>query len=251
MNNESVYEERFIAFIDILGFREHIRRSETNPQHARAIHQALKYISNLKKENDEGTLSLKELGTEVSVFSDSIVISYPTKIAGAFFYLILDIVYLQLDMMAKGILVRGGITVGELFHEDNTVFGPAMVEAYEIESKKAIYPRVIVEEKAIRKAMENPLNPPLLELDHIDSVLKTDEDHQMFINFLIQYQEVNNDEVYFELLEKVRSVIDEQLESITDPKVLLKYNWLKRYYNKTVESFPRLIEGGTLQPITD
>ena len=50
-------------------------------------------------------------------------------------------------MMSKGILLRGGITVGQLCHKDNIVYGPAMVEAYELESKSAIYPRVIVSEK--------------------------------------------------------------------------------------------------------
>jgi len=45
--------------------------------------------------------------------------------------------------------MRGGITIGKLIHEENgALFGPAMNEAYLLESKCAIYPRVVISEKA-------------------------------------------------------------------------------------------------------
>lgn len=40
--------------------------------------------------------------------------------------------YLAHDLLARGFLVRSGLTIGDLHHRDGTVFGPAMIEAYNI-----------------------------------------------------------------------------------------------------------------------
>ena len=47
--------------------------------------------------------------------------------------------------LLSGFLIRGGITIGKLYHNatQGVVFGEALVEAYNLESKDAIYPRVI------------------------------------------------------------------------------------------------------------
>ncbi|MCG8563685.1 MAG: hypothetical protein MI747_01235, partial [Desulfobacterales bacterium] len=59
-------------------------------------------------------------------------------------YLVHLIYYCNLGMM-----VRGGISVGKLIHEEaGALFGPAMNEAYALESKSAIYPRVIISPEA-------------------------------------------------------------------------------------------------------
>jgi hypothetical protein len=48
--------------------------------------------------------------------------------------------------MDHQILIRGGIAKGKLFHvEGGPLFGPAMNRAYFLESKKAKYPRVIID----------------------------------------------------------------------------------------------------------
>ncbi|HTG56249.1 MAG TPA: hypothetical protein VL943_08285, partial [Niabella sp.] len=48
-----------------------------------------------------------------------------------------------------GMMIRGGITIGDLIHEENgALFGPAMNEAYRLESNSAIYPRVVISNNA-------------------------------------------------------------------------------------------------------
>jgi hypothetical protein len=57
---------------------------------------------------------------------------------------------LLLDALAKKIVVRGGIDIGigaEI--EDGEVYGPASVSAYELESKIAQYPRIVVGKELI------------------------------------------------------------------------------------------------------
>ncbi|MDP9700534.1 hypothetical protein [Paenibacillus polysaccharolyticus] len=235
MSMEKFYEDRVVAFIDILGFREHVKQTLHNSSHARNLQRVLEFISKLKHDNDEGILAQKELGKEVSVFSDSIVISYPLSLESASFYLLLDISHLQLEMMGLGILMRGGVTIGELFHNDNIVYGPAMIEAYELESKMAIYPRVIVNPMVLEEGIKKAVHDLEDELEHLLGLLEIDEDHQLFIDYMFQWQEIDDESAYFNALDLTRSIIENQLQSLKNPGVLLKYNWLKRYYNKTLD----------------
>ncbi|MEK3977302.1 hypothetical protein MKZ20_21955 [Psychrobacillus sp. FSL K6-2684] len=231
------YEERVIVFIDILGFREHINLSVKEPDYFIKLRDVLNYISSYQKKNyGDGFRAQKDIGKEVTVFSDSVVISYPVELPGSVYYLLMDIIYLQLDMLQAGILFRGGVTVGKLCHDDNIVYGPAMNEAYELESKVAVYPRVIVSEKVIKKGIENPLNPPKQELEYIASLLKQDFDEQYYIDFMSQWQEVD-DVLYFDALSKIKIVIEKAIEDTKSvPNVKAKYQWLKRYYNSVLDT---------------
>jgi hypothetical protein len=81
----------------------------------------------------------------VRTFSDNVVISTtPDKNVTPVF---LDtIAALQAHATAKGFLMRGGIAVGGLIHDDEVVFGPALNRAYDLESRIAVYPRIVVDE---------------------------------------------------------------------------------------------------------
>lgn len=45
--------------------------------------------------------------------------------------------------------MHGGLTFGKVFHEDGIVFGPALNEAYDLESKKANFPRILASSKLV------------------------------------------------------------------------------------------------------
>ncbi len=46
-------------------------------------------------------------------------------------------------LLDLGVLVGGGVSFGPLYHDASVVFGPALVEAYHLESDCAKFPRVI------------------------------------------------------------------------------------------------------------
>jgi hypothetical protein len=50
----------------------------------------------------------------------------------------------QLSMALDDYFIRGAISVGELFLDPNTAFGPALLEAHDLESNVARDPRVIL-----------------------------------------------------------------------------------------------------------
>lgn len=58
------FEERIVAFIDILGFKEKVKRSLEDRDCAEALHSSLKYILQLRKDNEniQSFMSLKKFG---------------------------------------------------------------------------------------------------------------------------------------------------------------------------------------------
>jgi hypothetical protein len=49
---------------------------------------------------------------------------------------------LSVKVLQQGFLTRDGVTVGQMYHNDNVVFGPALIEAVALE-KEAHYPRLL------------------------------------------------------------------------------------------------------------
>lgn len=137
-----IYEKRAVAFIDILGFRDLVRRGRES--------EILSTMNSIPKKISffaEGDLA--DLDFKVSSFSDSVVAS-ARFIAKNHVPAVVVALYageLSLALMQKGILTRGAIAVGMLHHQDPNIFGPALIDAYELESNVAQYPRIIVPQK--------------------------------------------------------------------------------------------------------
>ena len=72
-----MYEERYIAFIDILGFKNIVTNTFNFPEEFNRLDQTLSYLESLKRKNYHDPWGNKWMGMEFTMFSDSIVISYP------------------------------------------------------------------------------------------------------------------------------------------------------------------------------
>ena len=152
----------------------------------------------------------------------------------------MDLVHICNDLLGIGIPVRGGITVGKLIHDELKCFGPAMVEAYKIESEIAVFPRVIIKPKVMEYDLKRPgeANTVAYEAEFLRGLIKRDSrDEQIFLDYMKQSQEFDTPEMYYEYVRKTREFIIENLDKYaTDKELLRKYKWLKRYYNKTIKS---------------
>lgn len=231
------YEERIVAFVDILGFSSMVSNSSSNPEEYEKIKHALDTI-NLMKKHSDGT------NAKVTTFSDSIVISYPVSDRDPLFYIIIDLIHLQLELLQQGVLVRGGIAKGLVRHTQEMVFGPAMVTAYELESKYAVYPRIIVEKELVDWEKNNyrkQIYGAEYDISDLESLLKRDEYNDIYyIDILRQRQELDYYEYFEELLRSVNSIIRDGLTN-KNKAVKMKYVWLKNYYNDVLTStFPHL-----------
>lgn len=125
------YENRVCCFIDILGFKEHLEA--TVDQNGNDNEEKIKEISNVLSFSQKITENhgLSE-SRRITYFSDSIVISYKLDEPEQLFISLIDLLHLNLEMAYKGYLIRGGVTIGKLMHNEKVIFGPALNEAYRI-----------------------------------------------------------------------------------------------------------------------
>jgi hypothetical protein len=132
----AVYEDRAIAFIDILGFTELIRSNQVSKiiGTLRLIRSHVKRIENLKR-----------TPVQTSTFSDTVVLSVKRDDEGIPYVLYLTAALVG-ELFLRGIFCRGAITSGQLHHRGNSIFGQALIDAYQIESRLAVYPRIIITE---------------------------------------------------------------------------------------------------------
>jgi hypothetical protein len=64
-------------------------------------------------------------------------------------YLLYSAAALVAELFLRGIFCRGGITNGELHHRSDAIFGQALIDAYYIESRLAVFPRIVVTESIV------------------------------------------------------------------------------------------------------
>lgn len=233
-----MFEERFIAFVDILGFKEIVKKAAKDVTYQDKVSGILNYIAKIRTDNYYGEWAKYGVCNDVAVFSDSIVISYPCnrRDGDGLFYLLIDLVHLCLILTRNGIFVRGGITVGSVTHDQNISWGPAFVEAYEMEDKNAIYPRIIIDKKAIDRGKElySQRYPYDKNGDDLDKLIELDEDGAYYLDYLSQWEEFDESDEYIVWLDYIRVNIEENLKNASCPRIKMKYVWYAHYYNKTV-----------------
>ncbi|MEX0723503.1 MAG: hypothetical protein WD053_06490 [Gracilimonas sp.] len=176
---------------------------------------------------------------QITQFSDSIVVSFQLTDKNAFIQLLDDIMQIVVNFILKGYLVRGGITYGKLLHEENIVFGPAMISAYELESKIAIYPRIIFDKELVEELINNgDFALKSLFNDEIESTYfwKEDFDGKYYLNYM-KGSEIYMDpsEYYGYFLPELRKFITKALRNRSNQSVRTKYGWLRTKFNEQLD----------------
>jgi hypothetical protein len=235
------YQERIVAFIDVLGFSELVKASDTD-QTARVKIANLIMTNELFAKFVGGFLP--RLNGEAAFFSDSFVLSMDY---GRVFQLIKEIGYLCRRLLTLGLPCRGAITTGLLYHRERVVVGPALVDAYQLERSVAIYPRVILDD-ASGASWINEFAPPPLHA-HCEAWVKKDHDGRHFIDifhpawpdcypwtdFVPSSYSVPGNSADF--LEAASEQIESGLaESRGNAKVQAKYSWLRSECNAHIGS---------------
>jgi len=253
MTDNPVYLERVVAFIDVIGFKNLIELSAKDNSKAEDIRELLSFI---KSEKDgEGF-------RQVSVFSDCITISYPLEaihkpthhepklIVNEPMLLIMgDIWSLTQKFLEQGVIVRGAIVQGKLYHVNDIVFGPAFVKAYILGDKTNKFPRVIVDQSCYdfvspqaehnsHLSDDNPIlqmiKYPFTMFQYVASDDNNDGKH--FINFL-SLRAANEKDAHLKILQQSRDIITASISDKTlSKKEKKKWIWFKEYFNDVINS---------------
>jgi hypothetical protein len=184
-----VYEQRLVLFADVLGWRASASDAEKLLAVAAELHAPAEAHNEATRnllraggpvQTEYGPLGINAnplfLETQFAVFSDNFAWSMP---AGTGARILGVASKLTISLLRKGFLVRGGVTLGPLYHKDNVVFGPALNEAVRLEHEEAIYPRILISADAAAHMQERPNGAPFGSVNPMGGVAPDARDHRM------------------------------------------------------------------------
>ena len=243
------YDQRIVAFIDILGFKSLLdetidKEGNDNEDKIDAVISAYQAIRSVWELDEKSKyLDTKPSGSkQVSIFSDAIVVSFKIDEPSEVFYTLLEIKWLIMRLLSRQILCRGGVAIGKFIHSDKYLFGPALVEAYTLESKAAMYPRIILDRSVVDVGAKNSaMNHSFSEeKEYVQSLLEQDSDGMYYIDYFFKAQsELDDPEYDFpDYINNLGEIIRKGLmasshHSKADLRV--KYSWMRERFNRMVE----------------
>jgi hypothetical protein len=233
-----MYEERVLAYIDILGFKDTVKNTIDEKTGIEIPYNTERINSLLDEEHL--CLNVKEyflgeakiVGKVISQFSDTIVVSYLKE--SAIHHILLDVYLLCTMALEKGFLFRGAIVCGKVFHTKRKIFGPALIKAYKMENSMAIFPRIVIDEDIldIAKGSYSKYSNPDAEYNNMMKFVFKDFDGIYFINYIdklytgVDCGSKGEQEHLRWLCENIK-----ELEIKIDMDYSIKYLWLKEKYN--------------------
>ena len=147
VHDEICTEEHYVASLDLLGAKEIILKDKEDI----SLIQVRNIYNSWVRINKDGYF----LKLKIKVFSDNIVVAIKSEYEDAVDNLLEFVSYMAEHFLECGYKPRGGVCKGKLFLDDVFVWGEGLVKAYQLESKKAIYPRIIIDEEVLDKASEH------------------------------------------------------------------------------------------------
>ncbi|MGQ8823788.1 hypothetical protein ACUTUE_10490 [Bacillus sp. NA_146.1] len=230
-----------VSFIDVLGFSQLGMKAINDGEGDVFLNQI---HTSLNKARHAITNQL--LLAKVKVFTDNVVIGWPIygDGEGELGTTFLNLAEYQFSLARDGFFIRGGVSVGPHFMDEETVFGPELITAYKLESQVAVYPRIILSKTSKDKVREYISYSPRSD-NAFNSVLLEDMDGEWFVNYLnvlFTYYEdnVSSDDYtpFFPCLEEHRNNIERALDTYANNhKLLKKYSWIANYHNYFCDEF--------------
>jgi len=242
------YEDSIVVILDILGFKNKVFESQKLPANLKHIAELLGFIKafntqdginefiklknaidipNLQLNQDEIEKVTNEI--QISHFSDSIAITLPyteSDFIKKISLIVYNLAWIISQLAMSDFFTRGGIAIGKMYHKENVFFGPAFLEAHNLESESefAVNPRTI-----LSKAIEEKLQ----KAGAINSVpyITKDDDKWWYVDFIsfANDRDIKATSVYLEpIKDNVQKNIAEcerKIEQTTSIKS--KYEWLR------------------------
>ena len=177
------FKKSFVAFVDILGFSNKVKdiNFEEDFNEIAEILNALKMEANHFNANQD---IFKDL--TITAISDSIIISIPyDSVNDPAITIMIYLYHLQYTLLASfKTLVRGYLTLGDIYHKDGLIFGKGYVKAYQCEQDfKNNPPKIIIDPEIIEIA-RNAIKNIEGEFTSIFDFLIIDENGCSFVDYL-------------------------------------------------------------------
>lgn len=239
------------AFVDFLGYKEDIEAAFKLGNGQKELERLRTALDNayqhLEASRDGSLVGKRRL--EYKSFTDCLVIGRPItqfhQDSRDAVFAVDDVIqylgFLQMQLSCMGYFLRGGVAIGELYIDQDMVFGQALMDAYKAEKDLAVNPRVILCESA-QEAFRR--EPRWLELGKAPG-LYVDTDERVFIDYLGLCVMIadGDDRAFVEILDDHKAALEKRMrETVHKPHVFSKYQWAANYHNSVCDQFPDEID---------
>lgn len=172
--------KHLIAYIDILAGTKLISEDvlDENLNTVAEIYQLTKNIVETAKGNLACSIDFK-------IFSDNILLTLIPKINNkqendrSIYNFLYVVAFIQMKALERNILLRGGLTIGDIYIDKTFAWGKGLLNAIDLEERNAVLPRIIIDDKVRMQidklAQRNP--------DKIINIIK-DLDGWLFVDYL-------------------------------------------------------------------
>ena len=239
------YETRVVAFIDILGFKNSIKKSNSDDVEFNKILTSLtdlkEFFMQPKDTDDIETDIALNADTQILQVSDSLIISRLIQEQGGIFHMLSDCAFAIHLLISNGFLCRGAIKCGNMYHKGTTIFGQAYIDAYLAEEKEKL-PIVKFDKSLfdVVRQFPSPQNKPITEweVDYIKQDCKKLKNGEYYLDYFTDYDARVGDERLTTLhYTKLRKIIVNGLSQCQKRNVLKKYRWAAKQFNLTAEIY--------------
>lgn len=246
MEDEYRYRTRAVAFLDVLGFKDKLLEFETeaiNNVFTEENGYSQKYVS--RKANDfinTFKKAISQLNSEkytYYLFSDNICITSTKETTLEDLQdLLLIIAKLYYEFAQKGYFLRGGIDYGLFIDEEMIAVGMPLAKAYELETKNAIFPRIVLSQSFTEEFQVFNINGEKeFETFYLNTLIR-ESCEVKFLNIFLNVFESDyrvDREVFFSRFSKV--ITDNLDRYKLNEGIYMKYKWLADEFNEFIEIF--------------
>ena len=248
------YKKGIVTFLDILGFKDVL--PSKSPDEICDLLRIFQSEGDPKSGVDDDFDSMFEYTALSDCFFRTAETDhkanrqYPT---GHLFHELVSVIYLQCRMLQEGYLVRGAITHGNYYSErgvgGSVLFGPAVARAYELESKYAKYPRIIIDPVLIEQYWQTKLLKSVIHNhcfeweEYLSKRIRRDEHGIWFVDYIRGITGEFDDEpegtgmFYWKhrnfVTDKIAAWI--RLKKEGPDSVSEKLHWLLQYHNSSMK----------------
>lgn len=223
------YRDCYVAFIDILGFKNLINNEMTSCNKILDIYSCFDDVVPVLSISDDfnNIIPVTEIEfIKIKIMSDSICIYIDANIEKALLCLMAVCINLQDKLLNREepILVRGAISRGELYANGDITFGPALTQAYLMEENNAKYPRIIITKQIVEQGIDRLPDDIVKEL--YGWILFLDDDSFYSVNFLAMIDK--------EPLHRLKKHVSGILSSTIDNSIREKYLYLDKIVDRKI-----------------
>jgi len=219
------YANKIVAFLDILGFRQKVSQNTSMATKIiKQIDDAISHSVEMIKMEGPSSVSIK-------LFSDCFCISCdPSELD----LLIRELSFLQLSLSGNNIFIKGGLSQGHHFENENIIFSKGLVNAYELQIEDR-FPRIKID-KSVSERMRRETSPHYGDV--LVEYLIMAPDGICFLDYLqvLEWEGLNaaKDDLF---RDHKKAITEEVKINKGNYKVIEKYKWLAEYHNTKFYQF--------------